>query len=250
MLSPYLNLIVLWVLAFGDAFVLPPPRTAFDQIAIVRHRKASDTSPNHFLSSLSVKAVVGEGEASTTENRAAKQRFLRNLERKRAGESVPSSVLKADLTLLRTPTGGGGRAQHDAAATTVTAVSTWRGKWEICYAPHIETLSKFILTKFGSVEYIFDADDGRMVSHAGFESKVFGSGWFNADGRVVPVPPVSSSLPGGSTTNGFREEEARQDVVVKVRKPMASYLVFCQYCCETALWIALRTDTLMYAQTP
>lgn len=218
MILSSLNLVALLALALGDAFVVPPsplqhhvisPK-AFDQTAadIVRQRTASDTPPNasHLSSSLLVKAAVGE-EVSAAEGRSsAKQRFLRNLERKRGGEDVPSSVLDADLTLLRSP-GGGANA---ATTTAVTAVDSWRGKWEICYAPHIETLGKVILTKFGTVEYIFDADDGRMVSHAGYESKVFGSGWFNADGRVVPVPPASSA--SGCRPTDVRDE-ARQDVV-------------------------------------
>lgn len=40
------------------------------------------------------------------------------------------------------------------------------------------------------------SDDGRMVSHSRYESKVFGSGWFNADGRVVVVPPSASDSDG------------------------------------------------------
>lgn len=182
-----------------------------------RHiRIAADTSRRHLSSSLPVKGAVGEKESSTAESRAtAKQRFLHNLERKRAGESVPSSALSADLALLHTPSRGGEVRAHDAATTTtVTATASWRGKWEICYAPHIETLSKLILTKFDTVEYVFDADDGRMVSHAGFESKVFGSGWFNADGRVVRVPP-----PASATTAGVSDDEGWQGQdVVKVRK--------------------------------
>lgn len=226
MLLPSLGLVSFWALSFGHAFVfpLPPlqqqhhvinPNNALEHTSIIRHTTTdSDTSRESLSSSLPVKAVAGEEGASTAGGRSiAKQRFLDNLKRKRAGGSVPSSVLDADLALLRTPRGGGGRAHGAAPSTTATAADSWRGKWEICYAPHIETLGKVILTKFAPVEYVFNADDGRMVSHAGFESKVFGSGWFNADGRVVPVPPTSPPSISGSTTTGVGEDEARQDVV-------------------------------------
>lgn len=53
---------------------------------------------------------------------------------------------------------------------------------------------KVILMNFPSVEYNFVSDDGRMVSHSRYESKVFGSGWFNADGRVVLVPSSGASI--------------------------------------------------------
>lgn len=52
-----------------------------------------------------------------------------------------------------------------------------------------------IWTEFPSVLYNFVSDDGRMVSHSRYESKVFGSGWFNADGRVV----VLSASDGGTS---------------------------------------------------
>lgn len=221
MLLSSLSLVTLWALAFGDAFVcLQPPAQqqhafahATNAVTAVRHiSTAADTSRRGVSSSLPVKAAVGEKGASTPESGdSAKQRFFRNLERKRAGESVPSSALYGDLALLQTPRGEEVRA-HDVT-TTVTATASWRGKWEICFAPHIETLSKLILTKFSTVEYIFDADDGRMVSHAGFESKVFGSGWFNADGRIVRVPS-----PASATTAGVKDEGRQGQEVVKVGK--------------------------------
>lgn len=71
---------------------------------------------------------------------ATKERFLRNLERRRAGDDVPSSVLDVDLGLLSTTATAGGA--HDSTGTTVENLRSWRGKWEICYAPHIETLGK------------------------------------------------------------------------------------------------------------
>ncbi len=43
------------------------------------------------------------------------------------------------------------------------------------------------MTEFSSVEYNFVSEDGKMVSNAAYNSKVFGSGWFNADGKVVAM---------------------------------------------------------------
>lgn len=67
-----------------------------------------------------------------------------------------------------------------------------------------QTREQVILTEFPSVLYNFVSDDGRMVSHSRYESKVFGSGWFNADGRVVVLP----------ASEGGTNEASRQTVQV------------------------------------
>lgn len=184
-----LVLVVLSALAPGGALVFPPtPIQHHVPAGIVRHQAHDDTATKqkHTLVAAAAAATEGGergGPAVGGSSSAAKERFLGNLERKRAGEGVRSSVLDADLSLLSS-TGGPNRDQ----AIDARKPPSWRGKWEICYAPHIETLGKVILTKFGSVQYNFVGDSGRMVSHAAYENAVFGSGWFNADGRVVPVP--------------------------------------------------------------
>lgn len=66
----------------------------------------------------------------------AKKSFLENLERKRAGEDVASSVFSADLHVLRSA------ATQPSTTTTVDNTGSWKGTWEICYAPHIQTLAK------------------------------------------------------------------------------------------------------------
>lgn len=171
-------------LTLGGALVLPPNILQHHAPAgIVRHQghaaaSAHPAAKKHHVIVAVATAEGGDREGPAASSSVAKERFLGNLERKRAGEDVHSSVLDADLSLLV------GRHQ----STDPRQPPSWRGAWQISYAPHIETLGKVILTKFGSVQYIFDSDDGFMVSHAGYENAVFGSGWFNADGRVVPVP--------------------------------------------------------------
>ncbi|CAM9235484.1 unnamed protein product [Ectocarpus fasciculatus] len=166
-------------LNLGSAFLLPFVHQAVlpdTSTAIVRHQHDTDSR-----SVLLAAAPTAAGGSSSTAT--AKKSFLENLERKRAGEDVTSSVFSADLHVLRSaPT------QPSTTTTTVDNTGSWKGTWEICYAPHIQTLAKVILTEFPSVLYNFVSDDGRMVSHSRYESKVFGSGWFNADGRVVVLP--------------------------------------------------------------
>ncbi|CAN0029309.1 unnamed protein product [Scytosiphon promiscuus] len=173
--------------------------------ALVHEVHDTSTSDRRWAVPTAAAAVASEetpprGSRSTA---ATKERFLRNLERRRAGDDVSSSVLDVDLGLLSTTTASSAGGTRDSTATTVEDLGSWRGKWEICYAPHIETLGKVILMNFPSVEYNFVSGDGRMVSHSRYESKVFGSGWFNADGRVVLVPPSASDGAG----------EGRRDVV-------------------------------------
>lgn len=182
-----LTLVVLLALAPGYALLFPPnPVQHHVTAGIVRRvhdtagASTTATKKQHTIVAAAAATEGGGRGARAAVSSTAKERFLGNLERKRAGEDV-RSVLGADLSLLSTP------AERNQATDTRKPPS-WRGKWEICYAPHIETLGKVILTKFGSVQYNFVSDDGRMVSHAGYENAVFGSGWFNADGRVVVVP--------------------------------------------------------------
>lgn len=185
-----LTLVVLSGLAPVYALVLPPnPVQHHVPVGIVRSQ-VHDTAPRgtagikkHTLAAAAATEGGGRG-VPTAGSSAAKQSFLGNLERKRAGEDVRSS-LGADLAVL-----------SKAGRSQVTDSESWRGNWEICYAPHLETLGKVILTKFGSVQYNFVSDSGQMVSHAQFENPLFGSGWFNADGRVVTVP-AGDGLTGG-----------------------------------------------------
>ena len=196
--------VVLSALAPGNALVSPPnPVRHHVPAGIVRHREVHETAvparataaikTQHTLVAAAAATEGGGRGAPAAENPStAKERFLGNLERKRAGEDVRSSVLDADLSVLST-----------AGRNRVPDSKSWRGEWEICHAPHIETLGKVILTKFGSVRYDFVSDDGRMVSHAGYESPVFGSGWFSADGRVVTAP----------AGDGMAGDDDHQDVV-------------------------------------
>lgn len=116
----------------GGAFLLPSvhqvvlPKTS---PAIVRHQHDTDSGKSVLLAA----APTAAGGSSSTAT--AKKSFLQNLERKRAGEEVASSVLNADLQVLRsTPT--------QSSTTTVDNTRSWKGTWEICYAPHIQTLAK------------------------------------------------------------------------------------------------------------
>lgn len=185
-----LALVVISVPAPGYVLVFPPnPTQHHVPPGIVRNPVVHDTAERattatkrqHTIVAAAAAAEGGGRGDSAAGSSTAKERFLSNLERKRAGEDV-RSALSADLSLLSRESAGRNQAIDPRKPPS------WRGKWEICYAPHIETLGKVILTKFGSVQYNFVAEDGRMVSHAEYENAVFGSGWFNADGRVVPVP--------------------------------------------------------------
>ncbi|CBJ30486.1 conserved unknown protein [Ectocarpus siliculosus] len=180
-------------LNLGSAFLLPSVQQVVlpdTSTAIIRHQH--DTGSRSMLSAAAPTAAGGSSSTAT-----AKKSFLRNLERKRAGEEVASSALNADLHVL-------GSTPTQSSTTTVDNTRSWKGTWEICYAPHIQTLAKVILTEFPSVLYNFVSDDGRMVSHSRYESKVFGSGWFNADGRVVVLP----------ASEGGTNEAPRQTVQV------------------------------------
>lgn len=218
--------VALSALAPGDALVPPPPHPVQHHIpaGIVRHKTGHDAAvassvvkKQNTIVAAATAAAAGEGggkggPTSGSSSSTAKERFIGNLERKRAGEDVPSSVLGGDLSLLSTAFG---RNQ----ATDPRNPPSWRGKWEICYAPHIETLGKVIFTKFGSVQYNFDADDGRMVSHAGYENALFGSGWFNADGRVVPVP-AGDGMAGDDQQDVVKVGKRRQPIVPVLACPI------------------------------
>lgn len=135
----------------------------------------------------------------------AKESFLRNLERKRTGENMDSSALGADLAKLSSATAHG--VKSIGPGTTVGNLESWRGRWRICHAPHIETLASLLLTSFPIVEYDFQSTDGRLVSHARYESSLFGSGWFNADGRVEVVKDESMKATSDNGNNIRRKEQ-------------------------------------------
>eukprot|EP00903_Cladosiphon_okamuranus_P014906 g13803.t1 len=190
-----LTLVALTVLARGYALLFPPnPVPHHVPAGIVRHQ-APDTSrvatgatnrQHNTLVAAAAATEGGGGRVSAAGSSAAKESFLGNLERRRAGEDVRSS-LDADLSRL-----------SKAGRNQVSESASWRGKWQICYAPHIETLGGVIFTKFGRVQYDFVSDSGKMVSHAEYENPLFGSGWFNADGRVVQVVPAAGDgMAGG-----------------------------------------------------
>ena len=164
--------------------------------------------------------TLGSSSSSSSSHGGAKESFLRNLERKRAGEDVPRSVLDANLARL------GSIPAHDssttaAVTTTVDNLESWRGRWRICHAPHIDTLGGLILTSFPNVEYNFRSSDGRMVSHSRYESKVFGSGWFNADGRVVPLKQQVKEEPRAG--NGIGGVVRQKEQVVQVYTWLGSW---------------------------
>lgn len=149
--------------------------------------------------------------ASTTSKRQnAKEVFLQNLERKRAGEDVPISVLNSDVSNLLRKSQTTEESRY--SWTTVTDLPSWRGTWKICHAPHIDTLGGLLACSFPSVEYHFTADDGRMVSHSHYESPLFGSGWLSADGRVVAIS--TSQVAGAVAADA---QNAPTIGVVKVR---------------------------------
>ena len=67
------------------------------------------------------------------------------------------------------------------------------GRWQICYAPHIRVLEKILLTSF-DVFYDFDIsrdsssrDSFGLTSNVYYNSKLFGSGWLNTQGKVTSV---------------------------------------------------------------
>lgn len=147
---------------------------------------------------------VNDEVVPATSTATAKESFLSNLERKRAGENMDSSALGADLAKLSSATAHG--VKSIGPGTTVGNLESWRGRWRICHAPHIETLASLLLTSFPIVEYDFQSTDGRLVSHARYESSVLGSGWFNADGRVEVVKdePMRAATDNG---NNIRRKE-------------------------------------------
>lgn len=152
-----------------------------------RYTKGGARYSQHIVSSAKETQAATISTSSTRQD--AKDTFLRNLDRKGAGESIPTRVLNTDVSDLV-------RLSHNTdegrySWTTVGDLASWRGTWKICHAPHIETLGGLLATSFPSVEYDFTADDGRMVSHSRYESPLFGSGWLNADGRIVDISPPS-----------------------------------------------------------
>ena len=60
-----------------------------------------------------------------------------------------------------------------------------KGKWRVCYAPHIRILEKVTLTTY-DVYYEFPTPD-TMVSYVRYQSPLFQSGWLNTAGRVESV---------------------------------------------------------------
>lgn len=122
----------------------------------------------------------------------AKDIFLRNLERKQAGDEVSSSELDANIASLMAEVDRTGLPSPPGTTTLVGNLQSWRGRWRICHAPHIEALGKILLTSFPIVDYYFPSEDGRMLSNARYESAVFGSGWLNADGRIEKLGDDSS----------------------------------------------------------
>lgn len=121
-------------LNLGSAFLLPSVQQVVlpdTSTAIVRHQHDTHTDNRSVLLAAAPTAAGGSSITAT-----AKKSFLRNLERKGAGEEVAPSALNADLHVLRsTPT-------QSSTTTTVDNTRSWKGTWEICYAPHIQTLAK------------------------------------------------------------------------------------------------------------
>ena len=222
------SIVVLSFLRFGVAFV-PPAQNQALQLKVpaavhnVIQRDDSSTittllqgtsssassSSSSGSTSTSTSSTSNTSTSISTSSHDAKESFLRNLERKRAGEAIPSALLDADLARLWSST-----TTPSTATTAVDDLESWKGKWRICHAPHIDTLGGLMLTKFPSVEYNFQSSDGRMVSHSRYESKVFGSGWFNADGRVVSLKQQQEIKPRADDSSVVRRKD---EEVVKVR---------------------------------
>lgn len=156
-----------------------------------------------------VGAETSTTAAKSSSARTAKESFLQNLEQKRAGEDAPSSALDADLSRLRSPPADDLSHGDLVPNTAVANLESWRGRWRICHAPHIDTLGNLLLTSFPIVEYDFQSNDGRMVSHSRYESVLFGSGWLSADGRVATLKHKSSAIDSNNTGRRQKEETVK-----------------------------------------
>lgn len=188
--------------------------------------------------------VTNRAHAGTTainNIREAKDVFLQNLERKRAGDEVSSSELDANIASLIAEVDRTSLPSPPGTTTLVDNLQSWRGRWRICHAPHIEALRKVLFTAFPIVDYYFPSEDGRILSNARYESVVFGSGWLNADGRIEKLDDgssVNTSEQGGAgDATGHKQRE-----VVKVTRKRVQVKL-----CPLGLTIQ---DVTAYNQTP
>lgn len=85
---------------FSAAFVAPWHHHQTLLIFVDRPQHASPIATTTHIAPHDAVAKDRMGEDSTVTAINAKERFLQNLDRKRAGEDVPSSVLDADLSRL------------------------------------------------------------------------------------------------------------------------------------------------------
>lgn len=169
------------------------------------------------------------GTTAINNIRGAKDIFLENLERKRAGDEVSSSELDSNIASLIAEVDR--TSLPSSPGTLVGNLQSWRGRWRICHAPHIEALGKVLFTAFPIVDYYFPSEDGRMLSNARYESVVFGSGWLNADGRIEKLDdgsPVTASSSVNTSEKGRAGDTTghTQREVVKVTRKRVRRLSF------------------------
>ena len=105
-----------------------------------------------------------------------KQAFLQTLKEPIVNPKMTEETLNA--LIVSNPT---------ATPCSPAALASFsRGKWQVCYAPHIRILEKVTLTKY-DVYYEFIQSENKMISYVRYESPVFQKGWLNTSGRVESV---------------------------------------------------------------
>ena len=163
-------------------------------------------------------ATAATASSDPSQALALKKELLAQAARRARGDSaVPSAELDSMVRQLceMNPT------ERPGARESFSPLS--KGDWRVVYAPHIETLSKFGLTKFDPISYVLDGDRSAVIalpsrhhillpfppthpstprshptisilSNVRYESGLFGSGWLNAAGSFESVDETTTRI--------------------------------------------------------
>jgi len=76
----------------------------------------------------------------------------------------------------------------DPGGAGAESLRVGEGTWEVFYAPHIRSLSRWLFgTEFAPLRYRLWKDDGgvyRLTSHARYHGPILGDGWLSASGTI------------------------------------------------------------------
>ena len=114
--------------------------------------------------------------------------FLNELTEARSGNPILSNKNPKNLDTLLENMIKDNPTSEPGSTSSLKQYS--KGKWDVVFAPHIKTLGKVLLSEFSVFYKFLDINDDKklgIISNVYYDSRIFGKGWLNTQGKSTAV---------------------------------------------------------------